>query len=94
VRTSVLLEIFHSIDTLQVDEGAKASFRKLLSQVGACEGVKALESVERTQYARDLLGKQCSNTTVMERLKARYGISRETAYRHIRDASENVAKID
>lgn len=88
MRSAVLLEIFQSIDGLQVDDTAKDSFRKLLCEIGADEGVKGLESAVRVQYARDLLSKRCSKTTVMERLKARYGISRETAYRHIRDACE------
>lgn len=93
MRSAVLLEIFQAIDGLQVDEPAKASFRKMLCQIGSDEGVKGLESAVRVQYARDLLRRSCSRTTVMERLKARYGISRETAYRHIREASDPVAKI-
>jgi len=94
MRSAVLLEIFRAVDGLQVDDAAKADFRKLLCRIGSEEGVKGLENAERVQHARDLLRNGCSKTTVMERLKARYEISRETAYRDIREASEAVAKID
>jgi hypothetical protein len=94
MRSAILLEIFHSVDALEVDDTAKASFRDLLCRIGSGEGVKGLKSAVRIRYASDLLKKNCSKTTVMERLKARYGISRETAYRHIREASEPVSKID
>lgn len=92
MRSAVLREIFQAIDALQVDEPAKAAFRKLICQTGEREGVKGLENVDRVQYARELLGKSCSKTTVMERLKARYGVSRGTAYRHIREASQSFQK--
>ena len=94
MRSAVLLEIFQSVDELPIDDTAKASVRQMLCRIGSGEGVKGLENAVRVQYARDLLARNCSKTTVMERMKARYGISRETAYRLIREISEPVAKID
>ena len=94
MRSAVLLEIFQSVDSLPVDDAAKVSFRKLLCQVGFEQGVKGMENAGKVQYARDLLNNRCSKNTTMERLKARYGVSREQAYRYIREASPSVAKID
>lgn len=92
MRSAVLLEIFQSVDALPIDDTAKASVRQMLCRIGSGEGVKGLENAVRIQYAKDLLNKNCSKTTVMERLKARYGISRETAYRHIREISDQCQK--
>lgn len=55
MRSAVLLEIFQSIDDLQADEAAKASFRQMLYRIGSHEGVKGLENAVRVRYAKDLL---------------------------------------
>jgi hypothetical protein len=88
MRSTVLLEILSGVDGLNaVDvDAAKRKFKQLIRAIGAEHGIKAFERSDRVDFARNLLDSRVSRTTIMERLKARYGVSREQAYRDIRAA--------
>jgi hypothetical protein len=86
MRSSALIEIINRIDEINADESVRRQFRQLVRAVGAEHGVKAVETADRIEFARNLLDARVSRTTIQERLKACYDISREQAYRDIRAA--------
>ena len=88
MRSTVLLEILSGVDELNANDvdAVKQKFKQLIRAIGAEHGIKAFERSDRVDFARRLLDVRVSRTTIMERLKACYGISREQAYRDVRSA--------
>jgi len=86
MRSEVLLEILNGIDNLAIDEAAKREVRCLVNTVGWEHGVRRITCASRVEFARRLLDLKVSRTTIKDRLKAAFGISKEQAYRDIRAA--------
>jgi histone deacetylase complex regulatory component SIN3 len=86
MRSALLLEVFHSVDQLDVEDSAKAQFKQILYQLGVQQGVKGLEKLRRIEFAAAMLRSGVSRTTAKERLCAHYEVSTEQAYRYLRDA--------
>lgn len=88
MRSTVLLEILREVDTLDASDAdaMKQKVKQLVRTKGIEHGVKAIEKTERVDFARRLLNARVSRTTIMERLKARFDISKEQAYREVRSA--------
>ena len=86
MRSALLLQVFHSVDRLTIDEDAKKQFRRLLFDIGTEQGIKGLEKLRRVEFAASMLRLGVSRTTAKDRLCAHYEVSTEQAYRYLRDA--------
>lgn len=92
MRSALLLQVFHSVDQLPVDDAAKMQFRRMLFDIGAEQGIKGLEKLRRIDFAASMLRMGVSRTTAKDRLCAHYEVSAEQAYRYLRDALNCVTK--
>jgi hypothetical protein len=86
VKSTALKEILEGVDRLQVDNHAKRQFKQLVVAIGASHGVRGMQHVERLGFAHRLLALKTSRSTIRDRLRASYGVSRRQAYRIIDDA--------
>ena len=86
MRSAPFLEIIDCLDGLNVDDGARQAFRRLLLEVGNRHGISGLEHDEQLTYVRGLLALRVSRPTIRDRLIALYGISKSQAYRLIDEA--------
>lgn len=86
MKSSALHEILAGLERLDADEQAKQKFKRLVMLIGASYGVSSVAHAERVEYARELLKKRVSRTTIRDRLIARFKISRSQAYVVINDA--------
>lgn len=94
---AAMLEILEGVEAIDVDAGAKAVFRQLVSAIGAAHGYAGVEKAGRVAFARDLLALRVSRPTIRDRLIAHYSVSRPQAYRIISTAlqlSHNRIKIE
>lgn len=71
---------------MQVDNQAKRQFKQLVVAIGASHGVRGMQQAERLGFAARLLALNTSRSTIRDRLRASYGVSRRHAYRIIDDA--------
>lgn len=85
---AALLEIMDGVDGLDVDEGSKHLFRRLVLTVSAAHGINEVNRIGQIAYARRLLDLRVSRPTTRDRLIALYSISRRQAYRLIGEALE------
>jgi hypothetical protein len=83
MRSHPFLEIIDRLEGLDVDDGARQAFRRLLIEIGTQHGISGLERDEQLAYVRRLLALRVSRPTIRDRLIAIYGISRRQAYRLI-----------
>lgn len=86
MRTSAITEILAGVDRLGLSDADKCKVKNLVRDIGRKHGIKRIEQIERAEFAAALITARVSRTTIAERLKARYDISREQAYRDIRSA--------
>lgn len=86
MRSAPLLDIIDRLDSLDVDERARNAFRRVVLEIGAAHGIKAVERCEQVDYIRRLLALRVSRATIRERIKVRYSISARQAYRVIEEA--------
>lgn len=86
MKSSVLHEILAGLERLDADEQAKLQFKRLVMLIGTSYGVSSVAHAERVDYARELLRKRVSRTTIRDRLIALFDISRSQAYVVINDA--------
>jgi hypothetical protein len=91
LRVSAFLQLYKGIDLLNVDEEARACFKKYVSQFASAEGIDGVERDERVAFAKRLRREGVSRTTIKDRLMARYEISKSQAYRVIDKALQTVA---
>lgn len=86
MRSAPLIEIISRLEGLDVDDGARATFRSMVLEVSAQHGLTGFDRDEQLAYARRLLALRVSRPTIRDRLIALYGISRRQAYRLIGEA--------
>lgn len=86
MRSAPFLEIIDRLEGLDVDDGARRAFRRLLLEIGTQHGISGLERDEQLAYVRRLLALRVSRPTIRDRLMALYSISRSQAYRLIGEA--------
>lgn len=86
MRSSALLEIATGLEHLPIEDHVKSLVRQLVRAVAARHNVKGVELSNRVAYAKQILAQGVARTAVMERLRSRFEISREQAYRDIRSA--------
>jgi hypothetical protein len=86
MRSKPIIDIIDQLDDLDVEEGAKRLFRRLVLNVGATHGIKEVERIEQVAYARRLLDLRVSRATIRDRMIALYSISRRQSYRLISEA--------
>lgn len=86
MRSAPFLEIIDHLEGLDVDDGARRAFHRLLLEIGARHGISGLERGEQLAYIRRLLALRVSRPTIRDRLMALYSISRSQAYRLIGEA--------
>ena len=79
-------EIIAAIEALQVDESAKADFRKAIGRICSIHGAVWSLRDDRIAFARDLLALRVSRPTIRDRVMARFEVSRGEAYRTIGNA--------
>jgi hypothetical protein len=83
MRSAPFLEIIDRLESLNVDDGARQTFHRLLLEIGTRHGVSGLVHYEQVVFVRKLLGLRVSRPTIRDRLMALYGISQRQAYRLI-----------
>jgi hypothetical protein len=83
MRSAPFLEIIDSLEGLDVDDGARQTFHRLLLEIGTRHGISGLERGEQLAFVRRLLALRVSRPTIRDRLMALYGISKRQAYRLI-----------
>lgn len=83
MRSAPFLEIIDRLEGLDVDDGARRAFRRLLVEIGTRHGISGLEREEQLAFIRRLIALRVSRSTIRARLMALYGISRSQAYRLI-----------
>lgn len=86
MRSLPFLEIIDRLEGLDVDDGARRAFRRLLVEIGTRHGISGLERDEQLDFVRGLLALRVSRPTIRDRLMALYSISRSQAYRLIGEA--------
>jgi hypothetical protein len=86
MRSAPFLEIIDRLESLNVDDGARQTFHRLLLEIGTRHGISGLAHYEQMIFVRKLLGLRVSRPTIRDRLMALYGISRRQAYRLIGQA--------
>jgi hypothetical protein len=79
-------EIIAAIESLQVDESAKAAFRQAMGRICSIHGATWCRRDDRITFARKLLVLRVSRATIRDRLIARFNVSRGEAYRTIGEA--------
>jgi hypothetical protein len=83
VKRDLAHEIIDAIESLQVDENAKAAFRMAIGRICSIHGAAWSRRDDRVAFARKLLTLGVSRPTIRDRLIACFGISRGEAYRTI-----------
>jgi hypothetical protein len=83
MRSAPFLEIIDRLESLNVDDGARQTFHRLLLEIGARHGINGLVRYEQMVFVRKLLALRVSRPTIRDRLMALYGISKRQAYRLI-----------
>jgi hypothetical protein len=91
MRSEPILEIIDGLERLDVEEGARQAFRKLVLAIGTQHGIRTIEKRGQMDFVRKLLVQRVSVQTIRDRLMARYPISRRQAYRLI-DEGLNCAR--
>lgn len=86
MRSAPFLEVIDRLGGLNVDDGARETFRRLLLEIGTRHGISGLERDEQLAYVRRLLALRVSRPTIRDRLMALYSMSRSQAYRLIGEA--------
>lgn len=84
--STAILEIMQAIDTVDVDQTAKAKFRQMVGAIAAAHGFDWMERASRIAFAKDLLRMRVARPLIRDRLMALYAISRPQAYRIISHA--------
>lgn len=90
---AALLEIMEGIGGLNVDLAAKREFTNLVRGIGTAHGCAQIARLDRTMFARELLTRGVSRTTIRDRLIATFGVSRTHAYRIIDAALQLYQKL-
>lgn len=80
---ALVKEIMAAVDALDSDETAKVQFRRAVRRVCTAHGFQWVDREDRLTFARELLLRKVSRSTIRDRLIACYGISRCQAYRSI-----------
>jgi hypothetical protein len=83
MRSAPFLEIIDCLEGLDVDDGARRAFQRLLLEIGTRHGINGLVRYEQVAFVRKLLALRVSRPTIRDRLMALYGISKRQAYRLI-----------
>lgn len=91
MRSEPVLDILEQMGALDVDDRAKALFRRLVVDISLAHGISKVDRTQRVAYARRLLDARVSRATIRDRIMARYAVSRRQAYRLI-DEALNCAK--
>jgi hypothetical protein len=86
MRSQPFLDIIAGLRSLDVDERARAAFRRLLFNVGRQHGIKSIERDEQLAHIRRLLAQRVSRPTIRDRMSALYGITPRHANRLIEQA--------
>jgi hypothetical protein len=86
VKRDLAHEIIAAMESLQVDESAKAAFRQMMGRICSIHGAAWSRRDDRIVFARKLLALRVSRATIRDRLIARFNVSRGEAYRSIGEA--------
>lgn len=86
MRSQPILDILDQINDLDVEDGARCIFKRLVLEVSAAHGINGVDRGEQIAFARRLLDMRVSRPTIRDRLIALYSVSRRQAYRLIEDA--------
>lgn len=92
MRSALFLELIDRLEGLDVDDGARRAFRRLLLEIGSRHGISGLERDEQLDFVRGLLALRVSRPTIRDRLMALYSVSRRQAYRLIHEALKAVPR--
>lgn len=83
---ALVKEIMDAVDALDSDEASKVQFRSAVRRVCTAHGFHWVAKDDRMAFARELLLRKVSRSTIRDRLIACYGISWSQAYRSIASA--------
>lgn len=87
MRNDILRELMDNVESADLEAGAKAVIRQLIFNLSAQHGIAVFDRDEQIAFVHHLLRNlKEPRSVIRDRLIARFGLSRSTAYERIDEA--------